>query len=550
MMKQNRTIAILLLASAILLSLPFLVPHMGLVALVALVPLLCAERIAAQTGKKHFFWWYYLCFVVFNLLTTWWVCKATVGGGIFASLANALQMAVIFAVFRLSRKRFSGILPYIFLMVLWIAWEHWYLVQAQISWPWIVFGNAFARSVSLIQWYEITGALGGSLWIWASNIAIFSMMVALSDGRWWNWNKKAHAAAISALVLLLVGPMLASEIRYATYEEADGCGQLDVVMAQSNFDPWHKLRVVPQSEQNAQVVGLFAEALAERKSSENYPDSVVLMMLPETFTSDVWLNNVWGSKTFRTFSALTHEYPNTNLLFGASAHKMFYQNAKPNERAYKTDGGWYCSYNSALLMDGTDRIVTRNKTKLVVGVESTPFPKVFVPLDDAIGHVMGRCIPDPEARVFEVKEYAGPGSDSVSRSIPIGIPICYESIYGDFCRQFVNKGAQAITVITNDGWWGNTPGYRQHFSYSRLRAIELRRDIARCANTGISGIINQRGDVLEQSEWWTPYVLSAKVNLSEEKTFFAIYGDITGRVCTFVAILLLLLLLVRFIVKR
>ena len=89
-MKQNKLIIILLLLFAGLMSLPYLLPGCGAVALVALVPLLCAQRLAEINGLKRFFCWYYLAFVLFNALTTWWVCKATVGGGIFAVLVNSL----------------------------------------------------------------------------------------------------------------------------------------------------------------------------------------------------------------------------------------------------------------------------------------------------------------------------------------------------------------------------------------------------------------------------------------------------------------------------
>ena len=74
--------------------------------------------------------------------------------------------------------------------------------------------------------------------------------------------------------------------------------------------------------------------------------------------------------------------------------------------------------------------------------------------------------------------------------------------------------------------------------------------MARCANTGISGFINQRGDVVSQSGWWVPDVLEGKVNLSDDKTFFAIYGDIVGRVCTFVFLMLLALLTVKSITRK
>ena len=541
-MKQNKTLALLMVLFTALISLPYLVPHLGFLSLVALVPLLCAERIATMVGKKRFFWWYFAAFLAFNLATTWWVCKATVGGGLFASFYSALFMSAIFAVFRVARKRFSGIVPYIFLAASWIAWERFNLTHAQLSWPWLILGNAFGRSVSLVQWYEITGALGGSLWVWLSNIAVFSLLVSLSDGRWWRWNTKARVAAIASTVLVTLGPSIASEIRFATYEERSDAGTLDVVLAQSNFDPWHKLHYTPQSEQNAQVIGLFEKHLHSRENS----DSLLLMLIPESFSSDIWLNDPEAAPTWRSFSALVASQANANLIFGASTHEAFRRASAPSPLARQMkDGTWYQSYNTAFITDGAAYTDHRNKCKLVVGAESTPYPKIFAPIDDMLGGLMGRCVPDRQARCFEIR---GRGEDD--RRLRTGVAICYESIYPELCKQYVDDGAQMLSVITNDGWWGDTPGYRQHFSYSRLRAIELRRDVARCANTGISGFINQRGDVVSQSGWWVPDVLESKVNLSSEKTFFATYGDIVGRVCTFVCLMLLALLIVKTITKK
>ena len=541
-MKQNRLLALLLVLFVALLSLPYLVPHLGALALIAFVPLLCAERLASISGKKRFFWWYFAAFLAFHLLTTWWVCKATVGGGLFAAVFNTLIASAIFALFRAGRKRFNGIVPYILLAASWIAWERFNLVHAQLSWPWLILGNAFGRSVTLVQWYEITGALGGSLWVWLSNIALFSLMVSLSDGRWWRWNLKARGAAIAATVLVILGPIAFSEIRYATYEERSDAGTLDVVLAQSNFDPWHKLHYTPQSEQNAQVIGLFEEHLSARPAS----DSLLLMLIPESFSSDIWMNDPSTSPTWKSFSSLVASQPNANLIFGASTHEAFYTAAPPSRLARQMrDGSWYLSYNTAFITDGEQYTDHRNKCKLVVGAESTPYPSIFVPIDDWIGGVMGRCVPDRYARSFELR---GKGEDD--RRVRTGVAICYESIYPELCKEYVDDGAQLLTVITNDGWWGDTPGYRQHFSYSRLRAIELRRDVARCANTGISGFINQRGDVVSQSGWWVPDVLESKVNLSSEKTFFATYGDIVGRVCTFVCLMLLALLIVKSITRK
>ena len=178
-------------------SIPWLVPHTGMVSLVALVPLLVADYIATGAKQKHFWIWHYSSFVLWNALTTFWVCNATVGGGIFAVLANSLQMSLVWGLFRLSKKRLGGVVPYVLLVAAWIAWERWYLTSAQISWPWLVFGNAFATSVRSIQWYSITGTLGGSLWVWCSNLAVFGTLVALAQGRMQKWTKAARCAVQS-----------------------------------------------------------------------------------------------------------------------------------------------------------------------------------------------------------------------------------------------------------------------------------------------------------------------------------------------------------------
>ena len=107
-----------------------------------------------------------------------------------------------------------------------------------------------------------------------------------------------------------------------------------------------------------------------------------------------------------------------------------------------------------------------------------------------------------------------------------------------------------MTVITNDAWWGDTPGYRQHLSYSRLRAIELRRDIARCGNTGISAFIDQRGDILQKGPWWERATLSGTVNLNSAQTYFVRNGDVCGRLCVLSFALLLLKLLIDLLMIR
>jgi apolipoprotein N-acyltransferase len=128
--------------------------------------------------------------------------------------------------------------------------------------------------------------------------------------------------------------------------------------------------------------------------------------------------------------------------------------------------------------------------------------------------------------------------------------ICYESIWGEYVAKAVSKGAQFIAVITNDGWWGNTSGKDQHLAYAKLRAIETRRWVARSANTGISGFINQRGDVVKKSGWWVSTALEADINLNDELTFYVKYGDYIAQGGCYGSGLFALLLIINSFRKR
>ena len=532
MKKENILLWGLTVLSGVLMSVPFLVPHTGWMALFGLVPLLCMERIASMLEKKRIWIYHYSAFVIWNAITTFWVCNATVGGGLFAIFANALQMSTVFGLFRLSKKKFKGALPYIFLMVTWIAWERFYF-DAEISWPWLVLGNSFARTTWAVQWYEYTGALGGSLWVWMCNLGIFGMLVSLSDGSWFSWNIKAKWAACIGLVAVICVPFIISPLAGRGYD-MEAQEKLPVVIVQPNIDPYNKFQALTQDQQNAILEAQIAKTLAYRKG-----DSLagpLLVLAPETFTSDIIVGQYERSRTWRRFTTFLKDYPGVSMLFGASSYDYISASDAPSYTAREVGKGlWVEAHNSALMIDGSAQTEIFHKSKLVVAVEHTPYPAVFCKIDDLLGGVMGRCVGQPEISLL----HAG--------QVPVGCAVCYESVYGEYFTDYIRKGARAMTIITNDAWWGDTPGYRQHLSYASLRAIETRRAIARCANTGISAIISPSGEILQPTPWWEQAVISGKLPLRDEITFFVAHGDITGRVCSFISWLLLLALVVRFL---
>ena len=541
MKKENMLLWGLVLLFAVMMSVPYLIPHTGLIALFGLLPLLAMERVASMLEKKKIWVYHYSAFVLWNTFTTFWVCNATVGGGIFAILANSLQMSLVFGLFRLSKKKFEGALPYIFLMMTWIAWERFYF-DAEISWPWLVLGNSFARTTWAIQWYEFTGSLGGSLWIWLCNLSIFGILVSASDGSIFSWNGKAKAAALIGLITLFAAPVISSGIIGSRYQDSMDEGEkLETLIIQPNIDPYNKFQAMTQSQQNGKLLSIAEKALKYRKADSTA--TPLLIVAPETFTSDIICGELERSRTWNGFTAFLKNYPGANLLFGASTYDYINSAEAPSYTARNLGNGiWVESHNSALITDGTARTEMFHKSKLVVGVEHTPYPSIFCPLDDKLGGVMGRCVGQEEVSLLNVKHNG--------ITIPIGCAVCYESVYGEYCTEYIRKGARALAIITNDAWWGNTPGYKQHLSYASLRAIETRRAIARCANTGISAFISPSGKIIQPTPWWEEATIMNSLPLRDDITFFVSHGDITGRICSFIFILLLLALAVRFTTNK
>jgi apolipoprotein N-acyltransferase len=172
-----------------------------------------------------------------------------------------------------------------------------------------------------------------------------------------------------------------------------------------------------------------------------------------------------------------------------------------------------------------------------------PYPKVFGFLQKILfdlGGIVGTHGTQDKRSVFPNDE----------RGISVGAPICYESVYGEFIGEFVQEGANLLFIITNDGWWKDTPGYRQHRSFSKIRAVETRKSIARSANTGISCFINQRGEVLQELGWWKRDSLRGTIKANNIVTFYAKYGDYIARMCIAMSLVIIAVQIVNNILRR
>ena len=111
-------------------------------------------------------------------------------------------------------------------------------------------------------------------------------------------------------------------------------------------------------------------------------------------------------------------------------------------------------------------------------------------------------------------------------SCKIGGMICYESTFPQLNRQFVINGAEILIYFINDGWYETAPEPQQHAKQSIYRSIEFRRPVVRCANTGISQIIDKTGNITNRIDLNTAGVISENIVPSSGITFYAKYGDV------------------------
>lgn len=141
---------------------------------VGFVPYLRLEQLLTERQAKRgrVFATTYLFLVSWNAFTTWWVSFSTLGGGIAAVVLNAALMCLPLMAFRRTKERLGTKIGYLSLPIYWLAFEQFHL-NWDVSWPWLTLGNGLASVPGWVQWYEYTGFLGGSVWVWVVNLLVF-----------------------------------------------------------------------------------------------------------------------------------------------------------------------------------------------------------------------------------------------------------------------------------------------------------------------------------------------------------------------------------------
>lgn len=465
--------------------------------------------------NKSFFI-FFLGFLVWNSISTYWVCFASLGGGLAAILANSVLMTLPFLAAQFTAKYFKVKLVYPSLVFYWLGFEYLHL-NWELTWPWLTLGNVFSNAPLIIQWYSYTGHLGGTLWVFTLSIFLFRYLL----------DKEKYL--LFRFIFWLIVPTALSLSLWFT--ENNQQNNIDVVIVQPNIDPY--------SEKFGSLTGMDQLNKMLKLAEQKIDSNTDLLLLPETsLVGGLQEDVIENAELIMAIREWMKAYPNLKILAGADTY-VFYPNEGASVTARKSKGGdyYYDVYNSALFIETGKAIQIYHKSKLVPGVERMPYPGIFGFLEKwaiNMGGTSGSLGVQDDSEVFV---------DNQNRSFaPV---ICYESVFGDYLSTYIRKGAQLICVITNDGWWGNTPGYRQHLSYAKLRAIESNRYVVRSANTGISGMIDNKGNSYDLTPYWEEAVIKVNVSLIDEKTFYSQAGDYIGKMASMIAILVFISTLVR-----
>lgn len=496
---------------------------------IAFVPLLLADshiRSHYKHTKRKIFILSYIAFLIWNIVSTWWIWNSTHVGAVLAISINSLLMTLTFLLYHLVAKRSTQKLSLIFLVAIWLSFEKFHLWW-DISWPWLNLGNVFSEKITWIQWYEYTGAFGGSLWVWLLNIIFY---IAAKDYLT-DKNRALLAKRVGIAMLFFAIPVVISYYIYTNYSEK-GLKTADVVVLQPNIDPYEEKYQV-NNEDTSKAISYFLLNKLDHK--------VNFVITPETMLArNILIDELANSAPVNTLKNLFLAFPQVNWVVGVSLLKFIEDKkdvtAQSNYLAEQKI--WYNDYNSAFLLNydyfRSDTLPLYHKSKLVVAVENFPYQHLLKPiLGDMLidlGGTVALKTTQSERSVFT-------GRETFGKAAPI---ICYETVYGEFVTDYIKKGANFLAILTNDAWWGDTQGYKQLLSYTRLRAIETRRSVARSANTGISAFINGRGDILKALPYRDFNTLRCTIALNEEVTFYVRMGDYIARIAGFLAFFIFL----------
>jgi apolipoprotein N-acyltransferase len=504
--KQRRKEWLLLILSGILLGIsfpPFPFPFTLLI-FAGLIPyfIVIKKRISlASISRATFIFSFF-----FSVTTIYWVGSwqseadpfLMMGGGALL-LAYPCVMLIPSTLYYLARKVFPKFDALWFFPVFWVTLEH-LLTLTDLRFPWLLLGHGLAKFNLFIQGADIIGTNGLSLVVAYINVLLFKAIFEKKE------SEKLKLKPLVVAVIIFLGLII-----YGVYKDSSfkiSGRKVNVGIVQPDLNPWDKWSTGNLGD----LLNLYLDL-----SQKCVNEGAEIILWPETALPVYAFGGTYSIVENSIFRFLDSN--KVSLLTGMPDIIYFNDlNNLPEDAKHSIEGYYYyATYNAMLgLNPGSGEIQRYGKMKLVPLGERVPFVDQFSFLGDIFkwgvgitGWNVGK-----DTTVFNVFRNS-------TDTIRVSGLICYESVFPVFVSGFVQKGAEMITVVTNDSWYGKSSGPYQHKDFAILRAVENRRSVVRCANGGISCIINAKGEIEAETELFTRTYLVGEIPLQSEKTFYS-----------------------------
>ncbi len=491
--------------SGILLAASFPTINFYFLAWIAFVPLFYALQ---EQSVKNGFWLGGISGLFYFAGTVYWVTNSVhFYGGISiipASLVTLLlctYLALYPALFGAAMVHSRNNNPKLIIIAAPAIWTALELARTYVFsvFPWSLVGYSQYSALPVIQIADITGVYGVSFVIVLVNAAVSETTM----------DRKRYPALVTALIVMA----LVLGYGFVKLRAPEGPGTITVSVVQGNIAQDQKWDLAFQARTIAVYKTLTRKALTQ------HPD---LVIWPETATP-FYFNGVGENDSVMSADLIDFVKQNrVPLLTGSPTYEV-----KPNRQII--------GRNSAFLLSAQGNVeAVYHKMHLVPFGEYVPLRSILFFVGKMV-QAIGDFQPGTDYTVMTVP-YGEPGQ---RKEVKLCTVICYEIIFPDLVRKFVDRGAQIVATITNDAWFGKTAAPYQHFSMAVLRAVENRVPIARAANTGISGFIDSRGRILQTSKIFTEAYLTHQLIPGTERTFYTRYGDLFSYACVIASLILL-----------
>lgn len=484
-------------SSGIILSLSFPKINLEFFAFLGFLPLLFALK-----GKSlsESFRLSYFCGFIFNLIIFYWVMIVMQQYGklpwplaliILLLLATYLGLYFTLTFSTACFLERKGLKLTITLPFLWVSFE--YLKSSLFTgFPWENLGYSQFLLTYMIQVADITGVYGVSFLIVIFNTFLFSLITS------WKTLKKIPKFETLLILFLFFIVFCYSYLRIENIKKVMGDREtITVKLIQPNIDQAVKWNPEYQEE---------TLRILESLTLTPRDDHSELIIWPEAAVPFYYQLN--GDKAVRVQEILGKSHASC-LLFGSPAISI--------------EGSEIKYYNSAFLISSEGKILGRyDKIHLVPFGEYVPLKKILFFVQKMVKDI-GDFSSGKESGVLSCEDKK------------LGVLICYEIIFPELARRCIQKGASLLITITNDAWFGRTSAPYQHNSMAVFRAIENRVFVLRCANTGISSIIDPSGKIISSTKIFTPAKITGKIKLLKFPTIYKKYGDIFAILCIIIS---------------